>query len=245
MNVVPACAATTASSASINRSNRGKRGSAKDHSGWTSSSSRRSLRSSTGSKNATGSATWITIGSPSSPAVSHTSESRPSSGSSGSPRSSWSASPRSFHTLMPSGARVRRRTEVAGDAVGPVLLGEPGPIEMAERREAAGVRVVVPVEVRPELVSPSAVEVHDRVDVARCHVAEQRADVRRRPAAVGRQPPAEVVVRVDRGEPGARHVVPRQPRRGPRPVRVEGKLAQRRIERSGLQSGRSHGVTPW
>ncbi len=53
--------------------------------GCTPSSSRRSLRSSTGSKNATGSAVWISTGRPSSPASWNSAPSRGSSGSSSSP----------------------------------------------------------------------------------------------------------------------------------------------------------------
>ncbi|WP_241684524.1 hypothetical protein [Actinomadura sp. J1-007] len=80
MNVVPGWAATSPSSASMRRSNVGSPGRPKCQSGWDSSSSSRSLCRSSGAKNATGSAVWISTGRPSSPAAAKTGPRRGSSG---------------------------------------------------------------------------------------------------------------------------------------------------------------------
>ena len=73
------------------------------------------------------------------------------------------------------------------------------PVHLRERDEPAGVGTVVPVEVGPQLLAAHPVEVHDRGDVGGIHHLEQRTHVGRSPA--GREPPTQVVVDVDRGEP--------------------------------------------
>ena len=142
-------------------------------------------------------------------------------------------------------AGIGRHPQLPLDPVRPAGLGASGEIEVAERREPARMGAVVPVDVRLQLVAPPAVQVHDRVDVGRIHVGEQRPDVAGRPSAVGGQPAAEVVMRVHHGEPRPRNEVLRQPERRPRPVRAQREVAQGRVERRGLQSGRSHGVIRW
>lgn len=141
--------------------------------------------------------------------------------------------------------RGRGCTEVLRQPAGPAALREHRSIEMAERREAARVRTVVPLDVPLKLGAPPPVEVHDRVHVARRHVGEQRVDVADSPATVGCQPTAEMVVRVHRGEPSARYLMMRQPDGRAWTVRAQREIAQRGVQRSGLQAGRPHGVIPW
>ena len=220
MNVVAGCAATTASSASINRSNRGNRGSANDHSGWASSSSSRSLRASTGSKNATGSAMWITIGSPSPPAVSHTSASRSSSGSSRSPCSSWMREAEVLPDLDAARARVCRRVELIHEPARPPRLGS-----TRRSRDDRTSRTGPGAHGRSDRGSPRSSSPHrpSRFTIASTLAESMSASnaptSRRRPPAVGRQPSAEVVVRVDR--PGTARAV-RDARAGERPTREAG-----------------------
>ena len=157
---------------------------------------------SSGSKNATGSAVWISTGSPSSPAAPTAAPAAASSGRTSAPAASRTASPRSFHTFNPRApgrdARPSRLVDQASSGVG---LEQLAPVDVAERQEAPRVRAVVAVEVGLELVAPAAVEVHDRLDVERVHQRQQLADVGGHPAAVGahpvREPAAEVVVGVD------------------------------------------------
>ena len=82
-------------------------------SGFASSSSSRSFRSSTGSKNAIGSARWIVTGTSRSAAAAQTGSSRSSSGAISRSRPSRNRRPRCFHTFNP---RAPRATESRSDA---------------------------------------------------------------------------------------------------------------------------------
>ena len=161
------------------RSNRGNRGSENDQSGCSRSSSRRSLFPSTGSKNATGSPTWMRIGSPSSPAdVPHVREAVVVGH-----QQCIRVIPDPQTEVLPhlhSLAR-RRRPSAAGfdEPVGEVRLRCHRPVEVTEGRETSGMSAVVPIQVRLELVAPSPVEIHDRGQVARVHQRDEVVDVRR------------------------------------------------------------------
>ena len=220
MKVVPGCAASSASSDCIRRPKLGKSPPQNDHSGFSSSSSSRSLRPSTGSKKATGSPVWMSTGSPSSPAAANTGASRSSSGSTSRPLSSRMPSPRSFQILSPRAPASRDRVRLSTRA-SPSKPGRP----IARRStwqnvtKRLGVGAVVAVEVALELVAPEAVQVHDRLDADLIERRDQGADVGDRPGPLGaahelgrveRQPvvpeaePApEMVVRVDRGHAAA------------------------------------------
>ena len=90
----------------------------------------------------------------------------------------------------------------------PAVLAERRPVEVAERREPTRMRPVVTVQVVFELVAPPTVQVHDRVHVARGHIGKQRIHVTGGPASIGSEPPT-----------------------------AQRKVAQRRVERRGLQAG--------
>ena len=195
---------------------RGERRAANDHSGWASSSSRRSLWRSTGSKNAGGSAVWISTGIPSSPAAANTGAARASSGSISWPARSRKPSPSVFQTLSPRApAAAERRSDSASSSPKPSPSGGPRPVELAEGDEAARVGAVEAVEVRLQLRVPAAVEVDrglDRVPVAELQVLARprpprrgpaSGEVARDPVAVGIEPAAEVGVEVDRAQSGA------------------------------------------
>ena len=147
--------------------------------------------------------------------------------------------------LDPHRARGGRRAKLRHEPVGPARFAERRPVQVAERRESARMRPVVTVEVRFELVAPPAVQVHDRVHAARRHVGEQGIHVRGGPAPVRGEPSTEMVVRIHRGEPSARHEMVEQPDGRARSVRAQRKVAQRRVQGCGLQSGRSHEIRRW
>ena len=129
------------------------------------SSSRRSLAPSTGSKNATGSAVWMSTGRPSSPAAANTGARRSSSGSTMRPSLVGDAEAEVLPDLEAARAGVARAPQARDQHLGV----EAGPadgaqVDVAERDETARVRAVVAVEVALELVVPEAVEVDDRLD---------------------------------------------------------------------------------
>ncbi len=122
-------------------------------------------------------------------------------------------SPRSFQTLRPRApASAARRTWAASRSPNPASAVTP-PVELRERREPARMRTVVAVEIGPQLIAPSAVEVHDRGDVGRSISSSSAAHVGR--AQSRGEPPPQVVVGIDRGEPrGTRCRGPAPPRAG-------------------------------
>ena len=127
--------------------------------------------------------------------------------------------------LEPPRTLLRRPFERLHERTGSGRGVEQPPVEMAERVEAARVRVVVTREVLVELGAPPPVEIDERNEVRRVHQRQQRADVGRHPARVGREPPAEMCVRVDRRKGGGRRRMGRQlERRG----RIEGAEARSR-----------------
>jgi len=100
--------------------------------------------------------------------------------------------------------RFLERSHQRRGSAGPVELR---PVEVAEREEPARMGAVVAIEVVLQLAAPTAVEVHDRLEVAVVHHLEERVDPRCDPARVGGEPPPEVRVRVDRGHTGAAGLV--------------------------------------
>jgi hypothetical protein len=112
-----------------------------------------------------------------------------------------------------------RRLQARHQPLRPVDVG---PVDMAEREEAPGVRAVVALEVGLELGTPAAVEVHDGLEVQLLHQREQRGDVLDHPAAARphplREPATEVVVRVDRAHGGPLDPCLGHAHLGPRPV---------------------------
>ena len=142
---------------------------------------------STGSKNATGSAVWISTGSPSSPAAANTGASRSSSGSTSAPLASRIPSPRSFQILRPRAPASRERRRLSASASGVEARARP----MARRStwqnvtKRPGMRAVVAVEVALQLVAPEAVQVDDRLDSDLVEQRDQRADVGDRPGPLG------------------------------------------------------------
>ena len=167
-------------------------------------------------------------------------------GAASSPRSSRSPRPRSFQTLMPRAPASADAAELRARA-GPASRAPATPCQ--SRWQNVANRPGCARSYRSRFASSSSPHRPSRFTIASTlhdvHVGEQRTDVARRPSAVGRQPAAEVVVRVDHREPRARHEVSRQPDGRARPVLAQRKVAQRRVERRGLQTGRSHGVTRW
>ena len=250
MNVVAGCAATTR----LERLDQAVRTGGKRRIGerpardGRASSSSRSLRSSTGSKNAARDrAMWITIGSRSSAAASHTVASRSSSGRSGSPRSSRSPSPRSFQTLIalrsrgvptrgdPRRAgptsRVRRASSSRGDRTSRIGPDAPGRNGRGSRSSSS--------PHRPSRFTIAST-LHDAMSASN---ASDIAGAAQPPSGVSHDP--RWLCASTTGEPGARHEVMRQPDGCARSVRAQRKVAQRRVERCGLQTGRSHDVTRW
>jgi hypothetical protein len=70
--------------------------------------------------------------------------------------------------------------EALAQPFGESRRGRLGPVEVTEGREAPGVRAIVAVEVRLELVAPSPVEVHDRAHAAGIYHGEELVEVRPR-----------------------------------------------------------------
>ena len=188
MNRVPGHASTSAACASSSRSNVGCTARSPNHqSGCCSSSSRRSLRASSGSKNAIGSAVWISTGSPSSPAWRSTSITRGSSGSTSSPEASRTVRPRFFHTFTPrapaGGAVVERgdQRRRGGRRAAPSRAGRTSGTGRGTR---ASYRSTFAVTSSPHMPSRFTIV----VDAARVHGRDERGDVVDHPVAVGHRP---------------------------------------------------------
>ena len=183
MNVVRGWRTTTASRPSISSSNGGKpsrsgrpggRVGQKCQSGWACSSSQRSLRASSGSKKATGSATWIVTGTPSSPAAAHSGSRRGSSTGTRRPDVSRARSPSSFQTLRPlapaaTPSRSRPGLHLPeGGVLRPAVVVQP-----REHGHASGQRHLPALDLAAQPVAPAAIEVDDPLDARRVHRARQ------------------------------------------------------------------------
>ena len=189
------------------RARRGRRpaGSARSASpGARCSSSQRSFVASSGSKNAIGSAMWMTTGRPSSAAVAQSGSSRSSSTATSRPAGSRARSPSSFQTLSPRAPRAtesrsRARLGLAERRVArPACVVEPG-----EHDEP--VRVPRPASARPRATAPSPDPPSRSTSVSTPASSRRRQELAGRPTgpvAAERRP--EVVVGVDDREPRPR-----------------------------------------
>ena len=232
-NVVRGCRATSRPNAASSASNGGNPGASRSsigrvgqkcQSGLASSSSQRSLCGSSGSKNAIGSAMWMTTGRPRSAAVVQSGSSRASSMSTRRPSGSRARSPSSFQTLSPRAPRAaaiaqpRRLGLAEGRVRGPAVVVEPG-----EHGDAIRIRDLPALDLGREGLALAAVEIDDHLDAGRVERGDQLGRRAGRPVAAERGP--EVVVRVDDREP--------------RPSDLVGRHAQRR---SGPEVGESEVV---
>ena len=179
MNVVRGWRTTIASRPSISSSNGGNpsrsgrpggRVGQKCQSGWACSSSQRSLRASSGSKNATGSATWIVTGTPSSPAAAHSGSRRASSTATSRPRGVARPEAEQLPDLEAASAGSDALAQAAASvspksgSLGPAVVVQPG-----EHRHAARQRRLPALDLAPQRLAPAAVEVHDPLDARRVH----------------------------------------------------------------------------
>ena len=131
--------------------------------------------------------------------------------------------------LQPARTREHAAFKLRRESIAePGLLGD-GPVQLTEREEPVRMGRVVSLEVLPELVALQPIQVHDGGDVARVHDVEQLRDIGRGPSVVGRQPPPEMVVGVDDGEPGPGHVVGGKAQGRTRPELAEREVTQCRI----------------
>ena len=171
-NVVAGWRATSrpnAASSSSNGGNPGASGSSagrvgqKCQSGLAWSSSQRSFVASSGSKNAIGSAMWMTTGRSSSAAVAQSGSSRGSSTATRRPSGSRARSPSSFQTLSPRAPRAAEsRSRLA--SVSP-NAGSVGPARRSRarrtRRPGSGYAALPPIDLGRQAVALAAVEVHE------------------------------------------------------------------------------------
>ena len=204
-------------------------------SGCAASSSSRSLQRSSGSKNATGSATWISSRHAEVPGgVPHRREPRVV-GQQQLTIASRRSQPEVLPHLHAQGAGFRRRGGFRRRCVRPIRRPT-APTSRDGRTSRTGrMRPVVAIQVLLELVAPAPVEVHDRLDVAGVHHVEKLPDVGARPGSARARPPAQMVVRVDRREPGTPDLVRRDAQGGPGPV-----VRERKPGRGGVD----HDLTP-
>jgi glutamine---fructose-6-phosphate transaminase (isomerizing) len=145
--------------------------------------------------------------------------------------------------LEPAGAGCRGGGQVGDEPLGGPVLEQPSPVELGERHEPAGVRLVVPLEVLRQLAG-SAVEIDHGRDVVRVHEVDQGRDVGDQPGAVAGEPPAEVVVHVHRRVRGPRHLGGGEPELGDRRVVGEPQIAQVFRQNAHLQCSLSREYSP-
>ena len=172
--VVAGCRPTSRSNAARSSSNGGKPASSgrpagrvgqKCQSGCSRSSSQRSFAASSGSKNAIGSAMWMTTGRSSAAAVAHSGSSRSSSTATSRPCGSRARSPSDLPDLepaRPAGDRIAQPGRLGlaeRGIVGPAVVVEPGEDGQPVRRGG-----LPALDLARQAVAQAAVEVDERLD---------------------------------------------------------------------------------